>query len=309
MDRRLHVERWLLSLKSSLVETGLDARVRAWDRKGGELVSLLVFDRSDALEIRTRKLRLRSQLVVACTSPSLATRVADVAIDGLADHRRLLENGLRKFWRRAADLLIALSRTQSSTPVLTSGAHAAQVALHRNRQPQCYDGQYAADRGGRAFAAISGDQLRGLNELLGVDESRVAEKTPSAGQASEPFLSPLDGIDLFLLGAPLLTDDDSELATPAGTTVETVGHAAEGGTLAVNGAIDTTGDVAEAGLAAADIGLGGAADTASELAGSAGEAAAAAAEAAGEAISGTASALSDAACAGLDCGGLDCVPF
>jgi hypothetical protein len=108
VDRKLYVERWLLTLKSAAVSAGLQAHVRALDFKGGEFLALEVRQENEALEIRYQKRWTGAGMVAAATGAGITTRVRQVHEQQLQQHARLLQNGLRRFLRRSISLLAAL---------------------------------------------------------------------------------------------------------------------------------------------------------------------------------------------------------
>src|SRR4051812_7554484 len=55
VDKKLYVERWLLTLKTASTEAGLNASVRALDFKGGKFLAFEVSQGDEALELRYRK--------------------------------------------------------------------------------------------------------------------------------------------------------------------------------------------------------------------------------------------------------------
>ena len=73
MDKKLYVERWLLTVKTAATDAGLDAHVRALDFKGGQFLALEVSQGDEALEIRYQK-RWTGAGQVATASPAKRMR-------------------------------------------------------------------------------------------------------------------------------------------------------------------------------------------------------------------------------------------
>jgi hypothetical protein len=145
MEKKLYVERWLLTVKAALVAAGLAARVRAVDRKGGKLLALEVRQGPSALELRYRKRRLGPRIVAATNSLEILAPVRRVFEKVLAEHPKLLENGFRRFLRRSIQVIQGLESELSKDAARLSriaaamGKHAAtlQPALARVHSRSC----------------------------------------------------------------------------------------------------------------------------------------------------------------------------
>ena len=111
MDRKLYLERWLLELKAAAGEAGLEAHVRALDGKGGRLLGLELRHGDETLEFRYWKLRTGARQVIAATSAEIVGRVREVHTSIEKAHRRVRENGFRRFLRRSIRMLEGLEST------------------------------------------------------------------------------------------------------------------------------------------------------------------------------------------------------
>ncbi|MCI0377742.1 MAG: hypothetical protein L0215_09060 [Gemmataceae bacterium] len=279
MHKNLHLERWLLLLKKEAVAAGLEARVRALDRKGGRWLALAVRQsphpqplsqraRGDnALEIRYYKRLVGPAMVAAATGPEIVGRVREAHERLLKYHRRVLENGLRRFLRRSIGLLQALETALLQDRELLKNADAA---LRR-----------VPDAPVNLRPAAAARKKRGLGQGF--------EILPAAGL---PFFGIRDGllVDLSLL-APLSKKQSAQHAQhqPWGDWVGEAGV-----------------ELVEAGIGAVDPGAA-AADTAASAAAGLADVA----QVAGSAVDVVAqggSACADASAGGIDCGGFDCVP-
>jgi hypothetical protein len=108
VDHKLHVERWLLLLKTAATSAGFEVHVRALDFKGGNFLAFSVLQGSEALEVRYRKGWTGTGMVAAATGSAITAGVRQVHERLLQEHVGVLENGLRRFLRRSIDLLTAL---------------------------------------------------------------------------------------------------------------------------------------------------------------------------------------------------------
>jgi hypothetical protein len=137
MDRTLYLERWLLSIKMACLEVNLPAVVRALDFKGGSFVALELRQSNEALEIDYRKHLTGARFIVVATSVGLVSRLKAVHADLLRKHRRLLENGYRRFLKRSIRMLTALESAFTNDPGLMQRLQTAQsdVPEARNATP------------------------------------------------------------------------------------------------------------------------------------------------------------------------------
>ncbi|MCI0460034.1 MAG: hypothetical protein L0Z62_24035 [Gemmataceae bacterium] len=322
MDTKLYVERWLLILKAAAQSAGLQAHVRALDFKGGRWLAFEVRKGDAALELRFRKRRTGARRLVVATGAEIVGRVREVHARLLAEHRGLLENGLRRFLRRSLALLEALesaflrdvdlpSRLQAALHEVKEASGARPAALARRRAlPRRYEILPAA-----AFSQASATRFFGVSErrlvdladlLMGKKERALLRQRPKA-EASADFEVVPEGIELLFLAVPPVP---SLPLGPGGASPAVVPDMlpevpADAGGLPAEGVLEVGGAAAEA--------VAGVADVTGEALTSAGGAAAevvgASTGAAVEAVAQAGSCLSDAACAGFDCGGLDCLPF
>jgi hypothetical protein len=333
LDAKLYLERWLLTLKVAAGAAGLEAHVRALDFKGGERLALDARKANEAIEIRYRKRRTGPYMLAAATSAEIVGRLREVHKRVLAEHRKLLENGFRRFLRRSIGMLEALEsslyrdaeflqRTATMLREVSGAATARPAALVRRRRTAA--GRYEV-LPVAAVAQAGNIHLLGLRERRLIDLDEFMPKRKSARQA-EPYrpgahdnrnagaegIDPLDaGSELFLVAADVLDTvmtrrTEAGLVTAADTTPPTDMSAES---------------IANVGSIEAD-GLTGAGEILAEAMPAAGEMAAESVSAAGaavevlssagtatEALAETGSAVADAACAGVDCGGLDCIPL
>jgi hypothetical protein len=330
LDARLYLERWLLTLKVAAGAAGLEAHVRALDFKGGERLALEVRKANEAIEIRYRKRRTGPQIVAAATGAEIVGRLREVHKRVLAEHRKLLENGLRRFLRKSIRMLEALEsslyrdaeflpRTATVLRDVSGAAAARPAALVRRRRTAA--GRYEIQP---AAAIGQADQLRFVGfrdgRLVDLDEFMPKRKSAKDGTAAlqarsrssttNEAITPLDaGTELLLVAA-----DAIDSVVPRRTEI---GPIAAGEPIAsTEVATETTASSLEA------IELTGAGEIMAEAMPAAGEIAAESVSAAGaavevvtsagtasEALAETGSALADAACAGVDCGGIDCIPL
>jgi hypothetical protein len=332
LDARLYVERWLLTLKAAAGAAGLEGHVRALDFKGGERLALEICKGGEALEMCYRKRRTGAQMLAAATSADIVARVRDVHTRVLAEHRKLLENGFRRFLRRSIRLLESLESAlyrdaellQRTMTVLSdipgaAGARPAAIARRGRTLARRYEILPAAAlRQGTSirFMGVLEGRLVDLHELFpkrGTDKAAPFHRDGPERQGPGK-----DGVAQFEAGTELLlvaTDAmDSLVTRRTGAAPTASSDLASGSEDTAAGAIQAEhcmeaagptegGDIlAEAVSAAGDVsGVSVAAGEATvEVVSNAATAAAALAE--------TGSALSDAACGGVDCGGLDCIP-
>jgi hypothetical protein len=333
LDARLYVERWLLTLKAAAGAAGLEGHVRALDFKGGERLAFEIRKAGEALEICYRKRRTGAQMVAAATSADIAARVRDVHTRVLAEHRKLLENGFRRFLRRSIRLLETLESAlyrdadllQRTMTVLSdipgaAGARPAAIARRDHTLARRYEILPAAglrQATSIRFMGVLEGRLVDLHELFpkrGTDKAAtpIHRDGPERQGPGEDGLAPFEaGTELLLVAADAM---DSLVTRRTGAAPTASSDLASGSEDMAAGAIqaehcmeaaDPTegGDIlAEAVTAASDVGgvSVAAGEATVEVVSNAATAAAALAE--------TGSALSDAACGGVDCGGLDCIP-
>jgi hypothetical protein len=195
VDRNLHIERWLLSLKSQASAAGVEARVRALDFKGGSFLAFEVTHDGEVLEIRYRKGWAHTTRVVAATGPALAVTVRQVHEQLLQQHVRLLENGFRRFLRRSIDLLKALEAAfgpESDLPRRyeaalremggLSGARMAAVVRKRPGMLVKFEvlPAVALSEGGTVhFAGLSHGRLVDLSDLIKPDSAAKQAPRPA----------------------------------------------------------------------------------------------------------------------------------
>jgi hypothetical protein len=332
LDARLYFERWLLSLKAAATAAGLEAHVRALDFKGGKQLAFEVRKGNDALEICYRKRRTGAYMIAAATGAEIVGRVRDVHKRELAEHRKLLENGFRRFLARSIRMLEALesalyrdaqllSRSSTVLRDVPGAGRATPSALVRRRRTaagrhEILPAAAVVQGANIRFAGVVDRRLVDLCELLPTKKTagpatRTSRLKPAAPNAAEG-LTPLDaGTELLLVAAdvldPVLTRrlESTPLVADQATAApdlaaEAIASPADMGADAL---ADAGSVIAEAVTVAGAAGAEsfGIAESAVEVVSNAGTAVQALAE--------TGSALSDAACAGIDCGGLDCIPF
>jgi len=342
LDAKLYVERWLLALQAGAMAAGLEAHVRALDYKAGRRLAFQVRKGNESLEIRYQKRRTGTRMLAAATNAEIVGRVREVHLSVLSEHRRLMENGFRRFLRKSIRMLEALEstlyrdaglmhRTLTMLREISGTAGAKPAAVVRRRQTA--GGRYeimpaAALSSGIAVRLLSvlDGRLVDLDELMA--KKKLVKSTKGGRQQDSTSSSQTGWSDIADIGrelvlvageladlpvnraspampaapvAPSANVGPAELATDGGATAEGVMDA--GGIMAEH--------VAEAGGATAEA-VSGVGASAIEAAGSVGSAAIEAAgnvgAAATEILSQTGSVLSDASCAGIDCGGFDCIP-
>jgi hypothetical protein len=299
LDTKLYLERWLLALKAAAVRAGLEAHVRALDYKGGRRLALEVRQPGAALELRYRKRRTGARILAAATSAAIVGRVRELHSRLLAEHPGLLENGFRRFLRRSLGLLAALEsalardvdlprRLDQALREVKEASGARPAALVR-RQPglrRRYEVLAAAAfvRGpATRFVAVIDSRFVDLSELL---VGKPAPR-PEAARGKGPASGTWDDL-------PTLADAGIELLSLATSWVPDASSAGEAGSSVPAEAIGEAGGAAVEGITEAG---GAVAEGLMETGG-----------AAAEVLATTGSCLSDAACAGIDCGGLDCIP-
>lgn len=151
-DSKLYLERWLLELKAAATAADLEAHVRAFDGKGGRLLSLELRLGDEALELRYWKRRTGARRVAAATGPGIVARAREVHRSVEKQHRRVLENGFRRFLRRSIRMLEALESAFLREPDLlarfresliaakaSSATRPAAVARRSRRAPGGYE--------------------------------------------------------------------------------------------------------------------------------------------------------------------------
>jgi hypothetical protein len=105
VDKKLYVERWLLTIKTAAADAGLEARVRALDFKGGQFLALEVAQGDEALEMRYQKRWTGAGQVAVATGAAITAQVRQIHEQLVKKHRRLLENGLRLLCRKPQESL------------------------------------------------------------------------------------------------------------------------------------------------------------------------------------------------------------
>jgi len=224
----------------------MKASVRALDKKGGRHLALELELGNEALELRAFKRRLGARLAAAGTSASMLPAVRSALERLLGEHPRLLEGGLRRFLKRAIQLVSALEAGFEGASKAAELARASLAPVRSTPQARACAAVRLARGFPRRFEAIPGFARRN-------------------GRAD--FAALVDG-SLVTLTALVLPR--RKLAGKE-----------DWGDVAVSGGLESAGVVA-------DIAANAALEAAAEAGGSC---------------------LSDAACAGIDCGGLDCIPF
>lgn len=303
MDRKLYVERWLLAVKDACTQEGLPAHVRALDHKGGQRLTLVIRQGDEAVEFCYRKRLAGVRMLAAATSPAFAARVKEVYARLLREHRRLLQNGYRRFLKRSIRLLGEIESAPpgslASEVPEAKGASPGLLARRLRGLPARYEVLPAA-----AFLTPTSARFVGVVEkkLIELIDLIPGEDGPSAPQANvTPAASSAGGVELV-----------SALALPAaGAAAVAAGAAAAG--------LPPVADEAQAAAAAA------VPSVVPPPAGGVGDGVAAIAEGlanvvdGAEVVAAAGSCLSDAACSapdcsgvdlsGLDCGGIDCGGF
>ncbi len=291
MDRKLYVERWLLAVKDACTQEGVPAHVRALDHKGGQRLALVIRQGNEAVEFCYRKRLAGVRMLAAATSPAFAARVKEVYARLLREHRRLLQNGYRRFLKRSVRLL---GEIESAPPGSLAnempeakGARPGLLARRLRGLPARYEVLPAAaflTPASARFVGVVEKKLIDLIDLIPGEEAPPAPPanvTPAGGSAG--------GVELV-----------SSLALPAAGAAAVAAGAAAPGLLPVA-------DEAQAAAAVPPV--------VPPPAGGVGDGVAAIAEGLGNVIDGAevvaaaGSCLSDAACSALDCGGIDCGGF
>jgi hypothetical protein len=194
MDKNLHVERWLLTLKTATAEAGLEAHVRALDFKGGKFLAFEVSQGDEALELRYEKRWAGAGQVAVATGAAITAQVRQVHERLLGQRRRLLQNGLRRFLRHSIGLLAALESALRNDAELPrrfeaalrelggfSGARLAAVVRRRPGLFLKYEVLPAlAIKEGTAirFAGLSRGQLVDVSSLI-----KTQPSTPEEGRS------------------------------------------------------------------------------------------------------------------------------
>jgi hypothetical protein len=244
VDRKLYLERWLLTLKTAAEGAGLDGHVRALDFKGGNFLAFEVHRGDEALELRYEKRWTGAGQVAVATEPGLTARVRQVHEQLLGQHRRLLENGLRRSLRRSIGLLAALESALRNDAELprryeaalreVGGLAGARFAAVVRRRPGLFL-KYevlpaVALREGNAlrFAGLSRGQLVDISGLIKTESPRADQGSTPSGNTGfrtvvvAPELAAAGGVELIGEKKP----------PPKGRAKAQTGHAA-GGTDAV----------------------------------------------------------------------------
>ncbi len=299
VDRKLYVERWLLELKRRLGARGLEAHVRALDGRGGERLGLEVADGGAALALHYRKRRTGPAIVAAATGPEIVERAEEVHRAFVAEHRRWLENGLRRFGRRGLRLLTALRAAFGPERAVLERA----AALLR--------GWAQAPEGSRPALAIrAGRRGRGrAPRFRGDFPAFPAVAVPRPGGTRLAAISERGLVDLAALFPEEEAEREEDRRDREG---ESPAHAVASGFLEVLDAGSELvsrlppfrppvrvpmPDLAESTAGAAEV-ASAAAEAMGRLAEVAGQAV--------ETVSTAGSCLGDASCPGPDCGSVDC---
>jgi hypothetical protein len=233
VDKKLYVERWLLLIKTAAVGAGLEARVRALDFKGGQHLALEVSRGNDALEVRYQKRWTGAGQVAVATGAALTAEVRQVHARVLGEHRRLLQNGLRRFLRRSIGLLAALESALRHDAELPrryeaglrevgglSGARLAAVVRKRPGLLVKYEVLPAvALREGSVtrFAGLSRGRLVDVSELIKTQPAKAQEgREPGQNTGFRtvtvaPELAAAAGVELVAPGA---SDEPSGASGP-----------------------------------------------------------------------------------------------
>jgi hypothetical protein len=332
VDAKLYLERWLLTLKVAAGAAGLEAHVRALDFKGGVRLAIEVRKANEGVEIRYRKRRTGQHMVAAATGAEVVGRLREVHKRVLAEHRKLLENGFRRFLRRSIGFLEALESAlyrdaeflQRTATLLrdVTGAGARPAALVRRRRTAA--GRYEI-LPAAAIVQATGIRFLGQRDRWLVDLDEFMPKRNSARKAAQGRPGVQDkrsaggeGIDVLDAGSELVLVAADALDTVMARRMETGPIAAAEPTASTDLAAESIGNATS--LEACE--LTGAGEILAEAMPATGEIAAQSVSVAGaavevlssagtatEALAETGSAVADAACAGVDCGGLDCIPL
>jgi hypothetical protein len=282
----LYLERWLLTVKIAAAAAGLTAHVRALDAKGGRLLALEMSQENEALELRYRK-RLRGpRMVAAATSTAIVKPASEVFEKLLAEHRRLLENGFRRFLRQSRELLLQLEAAFARdaaglrarvVSVLGKGSEGARpaVAVQPGKRGQ-----------GEAFPAVA--RPLGYSYIFSVwengrfidlswlfpgdkDSSTMAVGTAGGLPPLPVVAASMKSVELsFPTIPPTSPAGGSPASAPAGAALTPgAGSTSGGGGMGANLTADFVGNVVEV-------------------------------------VANAGSCLGDASCSGIDLGGLDC---
>jgi len=223
VDKKLYVERWLLMVKDALAAASLDAHVRALDFKGGKFLALEVHQGDEALEMRYQKRWTGAGQVAVATGATITAQVRQVHEQLLRQHRRLLENGLRRFLRRSIGLLAAMQaafrddaelprRYETALRELGGLAGARMAAVVRRRPGLFLKYEVlpaVALKEGSAirFAGLSRGQLVDVTGLIKTEASKP-EEGREPGQTTgfrtiqtASQLPPKEGVELLAPGA------------------------------------------------------------------------------------------------------------
>lgn len=291
----LYLERWLLLVKKSAEAAGLKAIVRAVDRRGGRNLALEIELGDQGLELRCFKRRVGARVAAAATASTMLPPARAAIEHVLGEHAGLLEGGLRRFLRRSLQLLAALESgfelarnaaelSRANFPALTRApairtCAAARLARGLPRKWEALPAFAARQGPHTGFLVLVDGRLGDLTRLV------APRKKSRHSTAAEPVDNwsllggILDASDLLVTGVELATGPWVQSTRATETAGEAVDSALVG-IEAVNGAVEGSAAAAEA------------TDVAVQVIAESGS-----------------SCLSDAACAGLDCGGLDCIPF
>ena len=316
MDRKLYVERWLLAVKDACTAIALPAHVRALDHKGGQRLSLVLRHGDEAAEFCYRKRLTGVRMLVAVTTPGFATRIQDIFTRLRNEHRRLLENGYRRFLKRSIRLLGEIESAFANDAALQSklaavrtipdakDARPAILARRLRGLPARYEILPAAGFFTPTSARFMGVVERKLVELIDLIPGEQKVPTPpsasnSVTNDSAPSSSgPVELVSLAVpaavaagavaAGAPGLIEEVKAAAAgavPPPAIVPPPGGGGDGALAIIEGIANTVdlGAVAVEGVANAGSCLGDAACSAPDCSG--------------------------VDMSGLDCGGVDCGGF
>ena len=300
MAKSLNLERRLLDVKNQATASGLNAQVRALDFKGGDWLALKFVHNSKVVELRYRKGPTQARILVAGSDADLARRVRDLHLSLMRQHDKVLENGYRRMLSRAARMLEEFeSRMLKDQEVLNRGLEfirteelgaAYQPALairSQGRRERNYDVIPAVvipvDPVPEMAAIGSDGKLFDLSDLLRSQREERKDVKPSGSRN----WNLVEGIaDVGQVGVELISDVVASFAFSS-----------------------IPGNAAKAAEQISEAATSGAAEITAETAPQAFEAIADAGGSAAEVVVQSSSCLGDAACAGADCGGIDCMPF
>jgi hypothetical protein len=279
MSQKLYVERWLLLLKEHAVQSGLDAQVRALDRKGGKWLALALSQGSERVEFRYYKRVAGAAMAAAATGAASAARARAVHRQVLDGHRGLLENGLRRFLSRSMRLLETLERAFRDDVDLPRRLEAALAQIEPTLREQRLEARpAAAARKPKRFAPMEilpAACLHGAGRqhIFAVRDGQLVDLAALVPLRRQPKDQPGEKESFTWWTLQQVADPGAGALVEGGLELVT----SSGGAEALQAGATALGNLAQVGASAVEV----------------------AAES---------SACADASLGGLDCGAIDCAP-